>query len=920
VLGAAKRMRLEGARVAARVDATEGHTVSKKMFAGFILALFVGISGVAGAAGFNADKSRVTFDDLDMVKIAGEDGLNDYKGNGPYRFAIGRDLAVTPAGYGTWSTKADGNLVWKFEVVTGDAAHLNFGFNPFHLPPGATLSIRSLDGKTSLKTLTDANNLSTRQWWTEVLLSPDAVLELTVPPAVRDELQLKLVKVGHGYRGFGARAKHCKAGDCMMDVACLGPSDPWNNQRRAVAGYSLGATDQCSGSLVNNTANDRKLLFATAGHCAVSNDTVAATVVAYWNYESPTCRTPGTANNGAVIPKPNTTYNGAAFRMRTGSTSTADFSLIEFVQPLNPAYNHYWGGWDRRDQAHTCAAPGDPTSTSGLCATIHHPGVDEKRITFVESTMAISGYGTPSGTTHLHPFWDPTPPILPGIQPPPSSVVAGATLGGSSGSPLYNADHRLVGVLSGGPSACGSTGADLSDYYGRLAMAWEGGGTTATAAKTWLDPVGGGTAQFIDGINACTRPDAPTNISAAATAPNQITVTWTATAGVTKYRILRSDGACPGGNYAQIAEVDNVTSYADTTVSGASTYSYKVTSVSNEPCESTQSTCSSATATGACTLSPTFAGATSAASAGTAGCAINVNWATASPNCGGGGQMRFNVFRSTTTPFVPSAGNAVATCVTGATFNDPNVQPATQYHYIVRAEDSSGTGSGICAAGLSDTNTAVRSATPAGPNTNAFADDAEGGTSAWTVAGSGAGANFSIVTTQSNSPTHSWFTPAPDTPSEHFLTTASPVAVLNNPSTIFEAYIRYNTEQNYDGALLEYSLDGGTTWTDILGAQAPVPANANRFTAGGYNGAMNANGSFGARTAWHGSSSGWRRVAVDMTDFLGRNVTFRFRFKSDVSLTAADPGFWVDDVRVFYGSACNLPDSIFANGFELVVR
>jgi hypothetical protein len=882
------------------------------------LAFFFGVTGAAAAADitYNADRSRVTFSDLDMVKIAQEDGLNDYKGAGPYRFAIGRELAVNPAGFGTWSTKADGELAWRFEVVSTDAAHLNFGFNPFHLPAGAKLTIRSLDGKTALRTLTEADNLSTGQWWTEVLLAPDAALELSVPPAVRDQVKLNLVKVGQGYRGFGARAKHCKAGDCMMDVACLGPTDPWNQQRRAAAGYSLGATDQCSGSLVNNTANDRRLIFATAGHCAITSNTVAATVVAYWNYESATCRTPGTSNNGSVLPKPSTTYNGATFLMRTGSTSTADFSLIEFVQPMNPAYNHYWGGWDRRDQAHTCAAPGDPTSTSGLCASIHHPGVDEKRITFVEANMAISGYGTPSGTTHLHPFWDPTPPILPGIQPPPTSVVPGATLGGSSGSPLYNADHRLVGVLSGGPSACGSTGADLSDYYGRLAMAWEGGGTTATAAKTWLDPAGGGTAQFIDGIAACTQPSAPTNVSATATGPNQNTVSWTAVSGLTKYRILRGDGTCPGTNHTQIAEVDNVTSYVDTSVSGGSTYSYRVTSVSAEPCESVSSSCASATATGVCTLSPTFAGASSAASAGTTGCAVNVNWAAASPNCGGGGQMRFNVFRSTTTPFTPSPANAIATCVTGTTYADTTTAAATQYHYIVRAEDSSGTGSGICASGLSDTNTTVRSATPAGPNTVAFTDDAEGGAAAWNVSGTGAGANFSIVTTQSNSPTHSWFVPAPDTPSERFLSGAAAVAVPNAPGTIFEAYIRYNTEPNYDGMLLEYSLDGGTTWTDILGAQAPVPANASRFTAGGYNGTMNANGAFGARTAWHGGSSGWRRVAVDLADFANRNVNFRFRFKSDVSLTATDPGVWIDDIRVFYGSACNTPDAIFEDGFE----
>ena len=37
-----------------------------------------------------------------------------------------------------------------------------------------------------------------------------------------------------------------------------------------------------------------------------------------------------------------------------------------------------------------------------------------------------------------------------------------------------------IGQLHGGPSACGATGGKLFDYYGRVADAWEGGGTSAT--------------------------------------------------------------------------------------------------------------------------------------------------------------------------------------------------------------------------------------------------------------------------------------------------------------------------------------------------------------------------------------------------------------------------------------------------------
>lgn len=81
---------------------------------------------------------------------------------------------------------------------------------------------------------------------------------------------------------------------------------------------------------------------------------------------------------------------------------------------------------------------------------------------------------------------------------------------------------------------------------------------------------------------------------------------------------------------------------------------------------------------------------------------------------------------------------------------------------------------------------------------------------------------------------------------------------------------------------------------------------------------MNANG---ARTAWHGGfGTAWIRSRVDLSAFAGTSAKFRFRFKSD--LPVARQGFWLDDVRLFYGSACTsgLPDEIFKNGFEVIVR
>ncbi|HRD80170.1 MAG TPA: hypothetical protein PLL53_05380, partial [Saprospiraceae bacterium] len=55
---------------------------------------------------------------------------------------------------------------------------------------------------------------------------------------------------------------------------------------------------------------------------------------------------------------------------------------------------------------------------------------------------------------------------------------------GSSGAGLFNQNKRFVGQLHGGFSTCDSTVA----YFGRMALAWNGGGSPITRLRDWLDP------------------------------------------------------------------------------------------------------------------------------------------------------------------------------------------------------------------------------------------------------------------------------------------------------------------------------------------------------------------------------------------------------------------------------------------------
>jgi hypothetical protein len=223
--------------------------------------------------------------------------------------------------------------------------------------------------------------------------------------------------------------------------------------------------------LVNNTSQNQTPYFLTAYHCGVSSSN-AASVVIYWNFESPTC---GQHGGGSLSEY----SSGTTFRARW---STSDFCLLQLSASPSPSWQLTFAGWDRNGL----------NPATGAC--IHHPSNDEKSITFFNSTQhpshgsswGCSPYPGPGDNTHIRVYWDP--------------VVGAVTEPGSSGSPLFDNNHRIIGQLHGGPSACGATGDNLSDCYGRVSQSWTGGGSSSTRLSDWLDPTGTG-ATTVDTLN-----------------------------------------------------------------------------------------------------------------------------------------------------------------------------------------------------------------------------------------------------------------------------------------------------------------------------------------------------------------------------------------------------------------------------------
>lgn len=356
--------------------------------------------------------------------------------------------------------------VMRYKVVSEGATNLNLGFSEFFMPEGAEMYLYTADGEEVLGPYGSDQNEAHGQFWSPLLAGDEVIVEVNAPIAVMNQVNLTLEQVNHGFRGDKPSSSLdfiIQSGSCNVDTACSA-GDGWEDQINSVAHYSFSTGSGsfiCTGAAINNTSRNNRRLFLTADHC-LDQPSYASTVVLYWKFESPSCRAPGSpASGGNGNGRRDLNQSGANMLVQY---SDSDFALIELDDPFPAGANVYLAGWNR-----SSSAPSSATS-------IHHPAGDEKRISHDFDRLNQS-------STHWRvEDWD-----------------VGTTEGGSSGSPLFGPDKRIVGQLTGGLAACGN---DEYDIYGRMDVNW------ANGIARYLDPAGTGVST-LDGQYAGTDGPAP---------------------------------------------------------------------------------------------------------------------------------------------------------------------------------------------------------------------------------------------------------------------------------------------------------------------------------------------------------------------------------------------------------------------------
>jgi PKD repeat protein len=385
---------------------------------------------------------------VDVEALKAEDEQVDQVKNIPYRFGYNHDVDYNLENSGQWMELEGLGKIWRLGLKSEDALTINLTFSNYNLPEGASLFIYDREKTEVLGAYTSLNNQDHGRFATVFIPGDEVVLEYFEPYDVEYSGELELMWVTHAYRGpmdyykaFGT------SGACNVNVACP-ESAGWEDQINSVAMMVTGGNGFCTGTLINNTANDDIQYFLTADHCYSDPGTWSF----YFNWQSATCTNPATSPDFDAV-------TGAELKARDANT---DFCLVEINEAIPADYGVYYSGWNRTtDNALTDAVTG-----------IHHPDGDIKKISWADGGVTASGYGGGGGTTH----WE------------VGSWSDGTTTEpGSSGSGLWDVNKRLIGQLHGGSAACGNT---LPDYYGRLGVSWTGGGTDATRLSNWLDPTG----------------------------------------------------------------------------------------------------------------------------------------------------------------------------------------------------------------------------------------------------------------------------------------------------------------------------------------------------------------------------------------------------------------------------------------------
>lgn len=377
-------------------------------------------------------------------------------------YGTGIDVSIDIKSDGQLIILDDSSKLWRVKVESATALGMQFYFNKFKMPDLATLFIYNEDSTVFLGAFTSDNNpIDTTQdikFGTQPIKGNSIIIEYWEPKNVDFEGELQIANVIHIFNNiileggpFGSSL------DCNINVSCpLGSG--WQNEINSVVLILYHNQDdklsaQCSGAIINNTSEDGRVLLLTAKHCA--DGTGLKYNYSNWtflfNHQTTTCSSDGSDVSGYTG---QSVFGSTLLAADATGSPTSDYLLLDLNTSKETmiSYGACYAGWTLN------------TSPTAPAIGIHHPAGDVKKIS---KATTIDNYST----THWRVDW-----------------TEGTTQGGSSGSPLFDNNHRIIGQVHYGVKPTGSDDCDPAKVtgYGKFSNSWSNSGAAGFAF--YLDP------------------------------------------------------------------------------------------------------------------------------------------------------------------------------------------------------------------------------------------------------------------------------------------------------------------------------------------------------------------------------------------------------------------------------------------------
>jgi len=396
----------------------------------------------------------------------------DLDNNWQDRVSVPADVSLGLA-QGEWSTLDNGDRLWRIQLLCKNAKGMALMLKNVHLPLGATMHLYSADSKHILNSFSQTDINPKGNMMIGPAIGNKIILEYYEPKSVNGQGNFDLFRIQRLYKeympltNFSTERAFGDAWDCQINLNCDSSGD-FDDIERSVARILMTMEEgmvYCSGSLMNNTAQDMTPYLLTAYHCASEFTPLYEFYRFDFNYNSSFC------SNPAQEPP----YKSLLGCAQMAGYADSDFELLRLFQSIPSSFNAYFAGWNRIQNYL-------PDTTT----LIHHPSGDVKKITQDYNPIIVfnaiidwdNGLQT-SPRSHFRGFPD-----------------SGAFQGGSSGSPYVDNNGHVIGQLHGGDALCDEPKA----FCGRLTNSWVGGGDASSRLRDWLDPIGAGTL-ILDGLD-----------------------------------------------------------------------------------------------------------------------------------------------------------------------------------------------------------------------------------------------------------------------------------------------------------------------------------------------------------------------------------------------------------------------------------